>query len=74
MYDNYVDLHITKNRKANEVNKVYLPHLYNIHGIYLSQLKPNKKKVNIQEIQMYFYKQPWQRISFLIKNAMNSTV
>jgi hypothetical protein len=67
IYDEYVDLHITKSKKAEEIEKMYLPHLYNIHGIYLSQLRPNKKKVNMNEIKVYMHKQPWQRIAFLIK-------
>ncbi|MEI6598606.1 MAG: hypothetical protein WCL22_06175 [bacterium] len=67
LYDNYVDLHITKVRTADTVDKMYLPHLYSIHGIYLNQLKPNGKKVNFYEIKEYLHKQPWQRIVFLIK-------
>ena len=52
--------------------KAYLPHLYSIHGIYLSQLRPNGKKVTVDEIQQYFHKQPWQRIVFLIKKVIES--
>lgn len=67
LYDNYVNLHITKVVTADKVDKMYLPHLYSIHGIYLNQLKPNGKKVNFYEIKEYLHKQPWQRIVFLIK-------
>jgi hypothetical protein len=67
LYDNYVDLHITKVKKAENIDKMYLPHLYSIHGIYLSNLKPNNKKVTMNEITLYLHKQPWQRIVFLIK-------
>jgi len=67
LYDNYVDIHITKVRAAETVDKMYLPHLYSIHGIFLNQLKPNGKKVNFCEIKEYLHKQPWQRIVFLIK-------
>ena len=67
LYDNYVDIHITKARTADTVDKMYLPHLYSIHGIYLNQLKPSGKKVNFCEIKEYLHKQPWQRIVFLIK-------
>jgi hypothetical protein len=72
MYNNYVDLHITKCITVNEIEKAYLPHLYSIHGIYLSQLRPNGKKVTVEEIQQYFHKQPWQRIVFLIKKVIES--
>lgn len=71
LYDLYVDLHITKQKKINEIDKLYWPHLYNIHGIYLSQLRPENKKVTYTEIQMYLHKQPWQRISFLIKTIVD---
>jgi len=67
LYDNYVNLHITKAVTADTVDKMYLPHLYSIHGIYLNQLKPSGKKVNFCEIKEYLHKQPWQRIVFLIK-------
>jgi hypothetical protein len=67
LYDNYVNLHITKTVTADTVDKMYLPHLYSIHGIFLNQLKPSGKKVNFCEIKEYLHKQPWQRIVFLIK-------
>jgi hypothetical protein len=70
LYDNYVDLHITKVKKAEMVDKMFLPHLYSIHGIYLSQLRPNNKKVTLDEIKLYLHKQPWQRIVFLIKKLV----
>jgi hypothetical protein len=71
IYDFYVDLHITKVKKAEEIDKMYLPHLYNIHGLYLSQLRPEGKKVNVNEITLYLHKQPWQRVSFLIKKIVD---
>jgi hypothetical protein len=70
LYDNYVDLHITKTKNAEEVDKMFLPHLYSIHGIYLSHLRPIGKKINFDEIKIYLHKQPWQRIVFLIKKLI----
>jgi hypothetical protein len=72
LYDNYVDLHITKTKKAEEVDKLFLPHLYSIHGIYLSQLRADGKKINFDEIRQYLHKQPWQRIVFLIKKLIEN--
>ena len=72
LYDDYVDLHITKTKKAEQIDKMYLPHLYSIHGLYLSQLRPVGKKVNINEITMYLHKQPWQRVAFLLKKVIES--
>ena len=71
LYDNYVDLHITREKKSYDIDKMFLPHLYSIHGIYLSQLKALDKKVNFDEIKIYLHKQPWQRISFLIKKIIS---
>ncbi len=72
IYRNYVDLHIRKVVTVDEIDKVFLPHLYSIHGIYLSQLRPAGKKVTPDEIKQYFHKQPWQRIVFLMKKVLDS--
>lgn len=66
LYDYYIDMRI---KKIKIDDKMFLPHLYNIHGIYLNQLRPNGKKVTINDIMIYIQGQPWQRISFLIKNS-----
>lgn len=67
LYSLYVDVHITKTKNATDVDKILQPHLYRIHGIYLSQLRSNNKKVTPQEIVLYLHKQPWQRIAQLLK-------
>ncbi len=72
MYSNYVNLHITKSLTVNDIDKVYLPHLYSIHGIYLSQLRPDGKRMTIDTIREYFHKQPWQRIVFLMKKMLDT--
>ena len=69
LYNAYVDLHITKTTKIELIDKMYHPHLYNLHGIYLSQLRPHGQKINITDVQVYFNKLPWQRIVFLIKKV-----
>lgn len=70
IYDSYVKLHITKIKKAHEIDKMFLPHLYNIHGMYLSQLRSNNKKVTYDVIKMYLHTQPWQRIVFLMRKLV----
>lgn len=72
LYNLYVGLHITKTMNISQVNKMLHPHLYAIHGMYLTQLKPNNKKVSTYEIQLYLHKQPWQRIAFLLRNLMSN--
>ena len=68
LYDYYVDMRI---KKMKIDNKLYLPHLYNIHGIYLNQLRPNGKKISMHDIMVYLQSQPWQRISFLLKSCVS---
>ena len=65
LYDYYVTMRIKK--IVIDVDKMFLPHLYSIHGIYLNQLRPIGKKITVHDITVYLQKQPWQRISFLIK-------
>jgi hypothetical protein len=72
LYDMYIDLRITKIKKTTDIDKMFLTHLYNIHGLYLTQLRPSGKKVTLNEVQLYIHKQPWQRISFLIKKIINA--
>jgi hypothetical protein len=72
LYDLYVDLHITKTKKIEEIDKMFYPHLYNLHGLFLSQLRPAGKRINLGEIQVYFHKQPWQRIAFLIRKLADT--
>jgi len=67
LYDYYVRLHITKTVTVDKINKMYHPHLYSIHGIFLTQLRPNKLAVTKKDIQLYLHKLPWQRLAFLIK-------
>lgn len=64
LYDYYIDLHI---KKIKIDDKMFLPHLYNIHGIYLNQ---RPKRITIHDIMVYLQTQPWQRISFLMKKMI----
>lgn len=59
LYKHYIDLHV-KHIKT-DINKKFLPHLYNIHGIYLN----TRRKITVNEIATYFQKLPWQRVAFL---------
>jgi hypothetical protein len=67
LYDLYGRLHIAKSVNVTEINKMYLPHLYSLHGIYLSQLRPTRQKLAVTTIVDYMGKLPWQRVVFLIK-------
>lgn len=66
LYNYYVGLHITKTTKIDEIDKMWWPHLYTLHGIFLTQLRPANKKITLNEIHLYIHKLPWQRVSFLL--------
>ena len=71
----YLEVHVIKTCSKEEImetlDKMYHPHLYSIHGLYLTQLRPVGKKVTVDVIQNYFHKQPWQRIAFLLRKTQN---
>jgi hypothetical protein len=73
LYDNYIELHIIKSISEREIldncNKMYHSHLYALHGIYLTQLRPSGNKMTREVIQYYFHKLPWQRIAFLLRKT-----
>lgn len=72
IYKYYIELNIKKSITLSDIDKMYHPHLYNLHGVFLSQLRPSGQKMSISEIHKYFHKQPWQRIAFLIRKNQDS--
>lgn len=73
LYNLYVELHIRKTKRIDAIDKMFHPHLYTLQGIYLNQLIPKKKTMNLGEVQLYLHKQPWQRLSFLIRNVVGES-
>lgn len=67
----YRDLYIRHSVRREEIDKMYLPHLYNLHGYYLSHIKPTGGHLTENDIHLYFHKQPWQRIVFLINKYLS---
>jgi len=63
LYNSYVDVHI----KKMKTNGIFLPHIYNIHGIYLN-IRP--QRITMDDVSLYIYKQPWQRVAYLMKNCL----
>lgn len=72
IYNNYIGLFITKTINKHSIDSMYIPHLFALHGIYLKNLRPNGTKITPQQIIMYFHKQPWQRIAYLIKKFQDT--
>ena len=66
MMNNYRDLYIRRSITRDEIDRMYLPHLYNLHGYYLANIKVTGGHLTENDIHLYFHKQPWQRILFLI--------
>ena len=73
IYHFYIDLHIKKCVRLETIDKMFHSHLYNLHGLYLSQLRPAGKNMSQHDIKVYLHKQPWQRLSFLIKKITQPT-
>lgn len=67
LHDKYIQLHVTKILPIAHIDKMYHPHLYSIHGMYLTQLRLNGQSVMKKDIQVYLHKLPWQRLTFLLK-------
>lgn len=63
LYLEYVNVHIKRNKLWSECDKMIQPHLYGLHGLYMSQ----KKKITTTTIMEYLRNLPWQRLSFLIR-------
>jgi len=72
LYNYYVAVYITKTVHISTVQKMYVPHLYALHSIYVTTLRPLQKKVNTHVITGYFHSQPWQRIAFLVKKSQDA--
>ena len=75
VYRTYLEMHIIKSKSTTEIleqiDKMYHPHVYALHGIYLTQLRPAGKKISMDVVRNYFHKQPWQRIAFLLRKTQN---
>ena len=71
IYEEYQQLHVRKTVTIDTIPKMYHPHLYSLHGHYLSQLRPHQKKVTLNEVHDYVRKQPWQRIAFLLRGIQD---
>lgn len=70
LYEHYVELRIRRSTTLTLIDRMYHPHLYAIHGIYQTKLRP--QPVTIDTIYDYLRTLPWQRVSFLLRNYMDS--
>ena len=45
---------------------MFLPHIYNLHGMFLN----HRKKITIHDVGIYLQKLPWQRVAFMVKKCI----
>jgi hypothetical protein len=67
IFQAYMDVHVYRNTTRDKVLTLYHPHLYQLHHIYRTQLRPMDGRMNSVTLQKYLYSLPWQRISFLLR-------
>ena len=67
IFQAYLDVHVYRNITRDKVLTLYHPHLYQLHHIYRTQLRPTDGRMNSVTLQKYLYSLPWQRISFLLR-------
>ena len=67
LFQAYLHIHVYRNVSRDRVLSMYHPHIYQLHYIYRTQLRPIHSKMNILTLQKYLYSLPWQRISFLLR-------
>jgi hypothetical protein len=68
-YGYYIGLHITRTLTLANIDRMYHPHLYALHGIYLSKMRPVHGKISLADVHIYYSTQPWQRIAFLLRKV-----
>jgi len=56
LYNNYVNCYIYKKQPLIQYNFKYRTHMFSIHSIYLTELKPNKKNMSQKKINEYLCK------------------
>jgi len=67
IFQAYMDVHVYRNITRDKVLALYHPHLYQLHHIYRTQLRPMDGRMNSVTLQKYLYSLPWQRVSFLLR-------
>jgi hypothetical protein len=64
----YHTVFVRKSSSLSQIHRVYRPHLYAIHGVYLTMLRPSQKWITVQDIRVYLMRHPPARIAFLIRH------
>jgi hypothetical protein len=68
----YMGLYVRRDLFFAQIPRVYRPHLYALHGVYLSALRPQGRRVADHDIRVYLMGQPPSRLAFLIRQHQES--
>jgi hypothetical protein len=68
LYRFYHAMYVRKTTTMAHIHHVYRPHLYAIHGMYLSRLRPVQKWITLQDIRVYLMGLSPSRVAFLIRH------
>ena len=69
LYTMYVGVHIKKIMKLDGIDPMWRPHVYALHGHYMSTLKPAGVFVRRKDVAEYLERLPWQRLVFMLTRA-----
>ena len=72
IYESYMKLRVHKSCTIDEIDKMYHPHLYALHGIYLAHFRSAHKKMTANDVYTYIRSQPWQRVAFLLRKYIDT--
>jgi hypothetical protein len=72
MYESYMKLRVHKSCTIDQIDKMYHPHLYALHGIYLAHFRSAHKKMTANDVYTYVRSQPWQRVAFLLRKYIDT--
>ena len=71
LYEHYVALRIKHTTTLYAIEPIFHIYLYELHGVFLTHLKPQQKSVLLEHVTAYILKQPWTRIAYLIKKSQD---
>jgi len=66
LYDRYVRYHITKTLTQDEVEYMWRPHLFHLHGKYLYTLRSKGQFIREKDVWEYALGLPWQQLLFIM--------
>ena len=66
LYDRYVRYHITKTLKQEEVEHMWRPHLFHLHGKYLYTMRSKGQFIREKDVWEHVLGLPWQQLLFIM--------